>query len=76
MYGGDVVIVVDVYFNEMVNGLNELGKFFVKVVYKGIVNFFKEVEVVFKVVNNDEKCIGVIIWMYIFFLVKMWIYGL
>ena len=76
LYGGDAVVAVDAHSNEMVAGLNNSGKLPVKVVYKGTVNSSKEVETVFKAANNDDKCIGVITWMYTFSPAKMWIHGL
>lgn len=60
LYGGDAVVAVDAHSKEMVDGLNNSGNLPIKVVYKGTANSSKEVEVVMKAANNDEKCVGII----------------
>ena len=76
LYGGDAVVAVDGHSKEMVEGLNASGNIPVKIVYKGTANSSKEVEQVMLAANNDEKCVGIIIWMHTFSPAKMWIKGL
>jgi len=76
LYGGDAVKHVDAHSNEMVEGLNKMGKLPLKVVYKGTVNSSAEVAATLGAANADKKCAGVITWMHTFSPAKMWIHGL
>ncbi len=60
----------------VVDGLNTLGKFPVKVVLKPTVKTPDEILTLCREANHAENCIGVITWMHTFSPAKMWIGGL
>lgn len=56
--------------------LNVSGKLFYKVVFKDVMMMVESIINFMKEVNYNDKVVGVIIWMYIFLLVKNWICGI
>lgn len=76
LYGLEILEQVVVNVVGIVKGLNVVDVIFVYLIKKEVVIMFDSIQQFCLAVNNDQVCIGIIVWMYIFFFVKMWIWGL
>lgn len=74
LYGEEMLELVDQYVKSICEGFS--GVFFrYKIMYKFVVILFEIIRQFLREVEYSEICVGIIIWMYIFFFVKMWIEG-
>lgn len=64
------------YVEYVVNSLNVEVKLLCKLVFKLLGIILDEIIYICCDVNYDDKCVGLVVWLYIFLLVKMWINGL
>lgn len=76
LYGPKVLSEVADNSAAIVKGLNETGKLPVQLVCKPTVKTPEEIYEVCQLANNDENCIGLVLWMHTFSPAKMWIAGL
>ena len=76
LYGPQVLQSVAQNSGEIVAGLNQAEAISVPLVDKGIVTTPDEILAVCRQANNDNDCIGLILWMHTFSPAKMWIAGL
>lgn len=76
LYGEETLKQVKNDSIEMVQGLNEQGKFNYTIKFKTILTTAEEISKLFNEANSDELCAGVIGWMHTFSPAKMWIKGL
>lgn len=76
LYGLDVLCMVEVQVGWIVVGFDGLDVILIWVIVWLVLTIVDAIRWVCFDVNVDDVCIGVIIWMYMFLLVKMWIVGL
>jgi len=76
LYGPQVLQNVAQNSDEIVKGLNEAPAISVPVVNKGTVKTPDEILEVCRQANNDNACVGLVLWMHTFSPAKMWIGGL
>jgi len=76
LYGPQVLQSVAQNSDQIVNGLNESPLISVPVVNKGTVKTPQEILEVCRQANNDNACVGLVLWMHTFSPAKMWISGL
>ena len=76
LYGPKVLAEVADNSLAIVNGLNETGKLPAALVCKPTVKTPEEIYSVCQQANNDENCVGLVLWMHTFSPAKMWIAGL
>ena len=76
LYGEETLRQVAQNSQVVANGLNENGKFPVKVVLKPTVKTPDEILSLCREANHSQSCIGLIVWTHTFSPAKMWIGGL
>ncbi len=76
LYGPKVLEQVANNSQVMVAGLNEAGSISTAIEYKGTVKSAQEIQQVCLEANNDQNCLGLVLWMHTFSPAKMWISGL
>lgn len=76
LYGSKVLQQVAQNSTEIVLGLNHNQLIKTQIQNKGTVTTPEEILSICKQANNDENCIGLILWMHTFSPAKMWISGL
>ena len=76
LYGPKVLEQVAKNSEEIVAGFNQSNDVCVPIVCKETVKSPEEILSVCQQANNDENCLGVVLWMHTFSPAKMWISGL
>ncbi|NNO01010.1 L-arabinose isomerase [Vibrio sp. B1-2] len=76
LYGPQVLQNVAQNSQEIIHGLNHSPAISVPLVNKGTVKTPDEILEVCRQANNDDSCIGLVLWMHTFSPAKMWIAGL
>lgn len=76
LYGPKVLKQVADNSEEIVAGLNGSDRISATVQAAGVVKTPEEIHQICRKANNDEQCIGVILWAHTFSPAKMWIRGL
>ncbi|HEY5715906.1 MAG TPA: L-arabinose isomerase [Psychromonas sp.] len=76
LYGPKVLKQVAENSTEIVTGLNNNNLINTNILCKGTVTTPEEILAICKEANNDDSCIGLILWMHTFSPAKMWIAGL
>lgn len=76
LYGDDVLKVVDQDSQSMIDELNNSEQISMPILYKGTAKSPEEISLLCKQANNDDDCVGLILWMHTFSPAKMWISGL
>jgi L-arabinose isomerase len=75
LYGDETLKKVDEHSQEIVKGLNN-SKLPVKILFKNVLTIPDSIYNVCQDANNDDNCVGLIMWMHTFSPAKMWIGGL
>lgn len=76
LYGAEALQQVTEDARTIAEGLDKIGNFPVKIVFKPIVTRSEEVYQLCQQATNAKNCVGVIAWMHTFSPAKMWIAGL
>ena len=76
LYGETTLKKVAQHSREIALQMTQSGKLPVKVVFKPVVTTPDAITELCREANNDQNCIGLIIWMHTFSPAKMWIAGL
>ncbi len=76
LYGEEVLATVDKDSQEIVANFNQSQQISMPIVYKGTAKSPTEIYRFCLEANNDENCVGIILWMHTFSPAKMWIKGL
>lgn len=76
LYGQKVLDEVAVHTSIITDGLNQSTNISAEVLNKGTVKSAQEIIKVCQAANNDDDCVGLILWMHTFSPAKMWIAGL
>lgn len=76
LYGPETLQKVAEHSQEIAQAYNEHSAIPVNVVFKPTVKTPDEIHLLCKEANNDESCIGLVMWMHTFSPAKMWIAGL
>jgi len=76
LYGPETLKQVALHSQEIVKTYNALGTIPVNIIFKPTVKTPDEIHRLCKAANNDDNCVGLIIWMHTFSPAKMWIAGL
>ncbi len=76
LYGPGVLKQVAENSEQIASGLTEAQEISAEVIAKGVVKTPKEILEVCQQANNDDNCVGLILWMHTFSPAKMWISGL
>ncbi len=76
LYGSEVLKTVAKHSEEIVSGLNNSDVLSTQFINMGTVKSPAEIVSVCQAANNDQDCIGLVLWMHTFSPGKMWIAGL
>ncbi len=76
LYGPGVLKQVAENSEKIASGLTASAQISAQIVARGVVTTPKEILNVCREANNDENCVGLILWMHTFSPAKMWIAGL
>lgn len=76
LYGPEVLKQVAADSEQIAAGLNKEGKVCLPIVCKPTVKTPDEILEVCRRANNDDNCVGLVLWMHTFSPAKMWIAGL
>ncbi|MFU2082932.1 L-arabinose isomerase [Gallibacterium anatis] len=76
LYGEEVLATVDKDSQEIVASFNQSQQISMPIIYKGTAKSPTEIYRLCLEANNDENCVGIILWMHTFSPAKMWIKGL
>jgi L-arabinose isomerase len=76
LYGAETLKQVDIHAGKIVNSFDSHPKLPVHIIQKGVMKSPEEITKLCKEANNDNSCIGIIVWMHTFSPSKMWIQGL
>tara|TARA_B100001173_G_C16028687_1_gene565359 strand:+ start:3082 stop:4512 length:1431 start_codon:yes stop_codon:yes gene_type:complete len=76
LYGDQVIDKVEINVKEIIDHFNKSDKIPALIKFKKVLTTPDEITKTCLELNNDENCIGVIIWMHTFSPAKMWISGL
>jgi L-arabinose isomerase len=76
LYGEEALNEVEDHSKQMVEGLNQSGKFSYNIVFKSVLTTADEIRKLMLEANGDENCAGLMTWMHTFSPAKMWISGL
>ena len=76
LYGKEVIERVEINVREIINNINKSSEIPVLIYFKKVLTSSEDISKACSELNNDESCIGVIIWMHTFSPAKMWISGL
>jgi L-arabinose isomerase len=76
LYGPEVLAQVQAHANEIANSIQRHPEFPVGIVSKNVVKTPEEIFATCAGANNQNNCIGLIIWMHTFSPGKMWVNGL
>ena len=76
LYGKEVIERVEINVREIINNINKSSEIPVLIYFKKVLTSSEDISKACSELNNDESCIGVIMWMHTFSPAKMWISGL
>jgi L-arabinose isomerase len=76
LYGREALAQVDVHSQKIAASLDGEKSLPFKIVFKPVLTTPEEIRGLCREANNQEKCIGLILWMHTFSPAKMWIAGL
>ncbi|WP_299530149.1 L-arabinose isomerase [Ulvibacterium sp.] len=76
LYGPETLRQVTLHSEEMAKGFDADSRIPGTVVFKPVVKTAEEINGLCKEANNDDSCVGLILWMHTFSPAKMWIAGL
>ena len=76
LYGNEVIERIEINVREIIINLNKSSEIPVLIYLKKVLTSSNDISKTCSELNNDESCVGVIIWMHTFSPAKMWISGL
>jgi len=76
LYGAEALAQVDQHSKKIAASLDAEKSLPFKIVFKPVLTTAEEIRALCREANNQEKCIGLILWMHTFSPAKMWIAGL
>lgn len=76
LYGPETLKQVAEHSKEIANAYNNTVAIPVNIIFKPTVKTADEIHTICKQANNDDNCVGLIMWMHTFSPAKMWIAGL